>query len=58
MLASCIADFDQTGFVDTDDFTAFTTAFEAGIDEADFDESGFVDLDDFVTFVIAFKAGC
>ncbi len=27
---SCPADFDQSGFVDTDDFTAFIEAFEAG----------------------------
>jgi hypothetical protein len=28
--SSCPADFDGTGFVDSDDFTAFITAFEAG----------------------------
>ncbi|MCK6478525.1 MAG: hypothetical protein L6Q35_17050, partial [Phycisphaerales bacterium] len=27
---SCPADFDGTGFVDTDDFTAFVLSFEAG----------------------------
>ncbi len=57
-LANCRADFDGSGFVDTDDFDAFVHAFEAGTDDADFDQSGFVDLDDFVDFVHAFEAGC
>ncbi|GMV24937.1 MAG: hypothetical protein AMXMBFR58_09680 [Phycisphaerae bacterium] len=56
--APCPADFDQSGFVDTDDFTAFVTAFEAGTDDADFDGTGFVDTDDFTAFVLAFEAGC
>ncbi len=56
--ATCPADFDGTGFVDTDDFTAFVLAFEAGTDNADFDHSGFVDTDDFTAFVLAFEAGC
>jgi hypothetical protein len=54
----CPADFDGTGFVDTDDFTAFVLAFEAGTDNADFDGSGFVDTDDFDAFVRAFENGC
>ena len=57
-LAGCPADFDGTGFVDTDDFTAFVLAFEAGTDDADFDGTGFVDTDDFTAFVLAFEAGC
>lgn len=52
------SDFDGSGFVDTDDFTAFIVAFEAGEDAADFDNSGFVDTDDFTAFVTAFEAGC
>lgn len=55
---SCPADFDGSGFVDTDDFDAFVTAFEAGTDNADFDGSGFVDTDDFDAFVRAFENGC
>ncbi len=55
---ACPADFDKSGFVDTDDFTAFVLAFEAGTDDADFDRSGFVDTDDFTAFVIAFEGGC
>ncbi|MCK6477029.1 MAG: hypothetical protein L6Q35_09390 [Phycisphaerales bacterium] len=54
----CDADFDGSGFVDTDDFDAFVSAFEAGDQEADFDGSGFVDTDDFDAFVRAFEAGC
>ncbi|GMV26867.1 MAG: hypothetical protein AMXMBFR58_28980 [Phycisphaerae bacterium] len=55
---SCPADFDGSGFADTDDFDAFVRAFEAGGDDADFDGSGFVDTDDFDAFVLAFEAGC
>ncbi len=54
----CTADYDGSGFVDTDDFTDFVLAFEAGTDDADFDGSGFVDTDDFTAFVHAFEAGC
>ncbi|MCC6428139.1 MAG: hypothetical protein IT435_15120 [Phycisphaerales bacterium] len=54
----CPADFDGSGFVDTDDYDAFVEAFEAGTDDADFDGSGFVDTDDFDAFVEAFEAGC
>ncbi|HRJ49418.1 MAG TPA: hypothetical protein PKU91_02725 [Phycisphaerales bacterium] len=54
----CSADFDGSGFVDTDDYDAFVYAFELGGDDADFDGSGFVDTDDFTAFVLAFMAGC
>ncbi|HLO39846.1 MAG TPA: LamG-like jellyroll fold domain-containing protein [Phycisphaerales bacterium] len=54
----CGADFDCSGFVDTDDFSAFVSAFEAGDEAADFDDSGFVDTDDFTAFVTSFEAGC
>ncbi|MCC6429237.1 MAG: hypothetical protein IT435_20750 [Phycisphaerales bacterium] len=54
----CPADFDGTGFVDTDDFDAFVHAFELGGDDADFDNSGFVDTDDYDAFVLAFTIGC
>ncbi len=52
------SDYDHSGFVDTDDFTAFVHDFELGVDEADFDKTGFVDTDDFTAFVLAFEAGC
>ncbi len=54
----CPADFDGTGFVDTDDFDAFVHAFEAGTPDADIDHSGFVDTDDFDAFVFAYESGC
>jgi hypothetical protein len=56
--APCSADFDGSGFVDTEDYDAFVRAFEAGTDNADVDGSGFVDTDDFDFFVHAFEAGC
>ena len=52
------ADFDHSGFVDIEDYTAFILAFEAGDDSADFDLSGFVDIEDFTAFVQAFEQGC
>ncbi len=52
------SDYDHSGYVDTDDFTAFVADFELGIDAADFDRSGFVDTDDFTAFALAFEAGC
>jgi hypothetical protein len=54
----CVSDFDDSGFVDTDDFDAFVRAFEAGTLDADVDATGFVDTDDFDFFVRAFEAGC
>ncbi len=56
--ATCRSDFDGTGFVDTDDFTAFVLAFEAGDERCDVDGTGFVDTDDFTAFVLAFEYGC
>jgi hypothetical protein len=54
----CPADFDGTGFVDIEDYSAFVLAFEAGTQNADFDGSGFVDIEDFTAFVQAFELGC
>ncbi|MCC6428592.1 MAG: PQQ-dependent sugar dehydrogenase [Phycisphaerales bacterium] len=54
----CPADFDNTGFVDTDDYDAFVIAFEAGDESTDIDGTGFVDTDDFDAFVQAYEAGC
>jgi hypothetical protein len=54
----CIADFDKTRFVDTDDFDAFVMAFEAGDVSADVDGSGFVDTDDYDFFVNRYELGC
>jgi GDSL-like Lipase/Acylhydrolase family len=55
---ACLADFDKSGFVDSDDFDAFVRAFEAGESQADYDGSGFVDTDDFDAFVEGFEVGC
>lgn len=54
----CLADFDDSGFVDIDDFTEFVSAFEVGSPSSDVDGSGFVDTDDFTYFILAFDAGC
>lgn len=54
----CPADFDGSGFVDIEDYSAFIVAFELGSDDADFDGSGFVDIEDFNAFVVAFELGC
>lgn len=58
LTVDCPADFDNSGFVDTEDYDAFVAAFEAGTDDADFDGSGFVDTEDFDAFVQAFEDGC
>ncbi len=58
VVRSCPADFDQSWFVDLEDYTAFIAAFEAGDESADFDASHFTDLDDFAAFVEAFIRGC
>ncbi len=65
----CLADFDGSGFNDSDDFVAFVAAFSLGCTgpgqpvpscafNADFDGSGFIDSDDFTVFVGAFELGC
>jgi Galactose oxidase, central domain len=54
----CIADFDCTGFVDTEDYSAFVAAFESGSETADVDGTGFVDTEDFSFFVERFEGGC
>lgn len=55
---NCPSDFDGSGFVDLEDFTAFVNAFTAGNISADFDKSGFLDTDDFDAYVHAFESGC
>jgi hypothetical protein len=69
----CPADFDQSGFVDSDDFVFFIDQFSRGctgpgqgafgsdpncFKSADFDQTGFVDSDDFVAFNTAFSTPC
>lgn len=71
---NCAADYDLSGFVDSDDFTLFVHDFIEGCaaagapgllnpgytcaGSADFDRSGFVDSDDFAAFVTAFQTPC
>jgi uncharacterized membrane protein len=55
---TCPSDFDESGYVDGDDFTAFVFAFDLGGENADYDGSGFVDLDDYVEFIEDFEEGC
>ncbi len=54
----CAADFNNDGFVNGDDFDAFSLVFVDGDAAADFDGNGFVTGDDFDAFVAAFEAGC
>jgi hypothetical protein len=55
---TCVGDFDNTGFVDTDDYDAFVQAFIDADPAADVDNSGFVDTEDFTFFVNQFELGC
>jgi hypothetical protein len=69
----CPADFDCSGFLDSDDFVLFLDQYGrgcvgAGLDvfgpnaqclrNADYDASGFVDADDFVAYLAAYAEGC
>jgi hypothetical protein len=66
---ACPADYDSSGFVDSDDFIGYVADFALGCDgvgspdpacskSADFDNSGFVDSDDFIAYVNAFNTPC
>lgn len=55
---ACGADFDGSGALDVDDFSAFRSAFLAGDPRADFDGSGRMEVGDFAAFRAAFLAGC
>lgn len=57
-ILTCPSDFDLSGYVDIDDYTAFIAAFEAGDEDADYDGTGFVDTDDFTEFIHDFEQGC
>jgi len=56
--APCVADFNNDGFVDGDDYDAFADAFEAGNIAADLNNDGFVNGDDYDLFASAFESGC
>ncbi len=57
-ICPCLSDYDTNGFVNGDDFDAFTVDFDAGNQAADVDHNGFVNGDDFDTFTAHFDAGC
>lgn len=56
--AICPADYNHSGFVDSEDYNDFVAAFLLGDLTTDFDRSGFVDSSDFDGFVLAYENGC
>ncbi|PCI11314.1 hypothetical protein COB72_00990 [bacterium] len=54
----CIADFNQDGLVDVDDYTAFSAALIADSPKADINHDGHVDFFDVQPFTAAFNMGC
>jgi hypothetical protein len=56
--ASCAADFDGNGVVNTQDVLAFLNAFTSREHGADFDGNGVVDTQDVLAFLNAWVAGC
>ncbi|MDQ7012323.1 MAG: GC-type dockerin domain-anchored protein [Planctomycetota bacterium] len=56
--ASCDADINGDGVVDTRDVIAFLTLWAAGDSDADFNSDGVVDSRDFIAFLNAWNAGC
>ncbi len=53
-----IADMNNDGFVNGDDYDFFADLFEAGDSGADVNQDGFVNGDDYDVFAEAFEAGC
>ncbi|MCC6970085.1 MAG: hypothetical protein IT434_07655 [Phycisphaerales bacterium] len=58
LAGACLADFNQDGFVNGDDYDAFAEFFEAGDLGADINHDGFVNGDDYDLFAEHFEAGC
>jgi len=60
LLMVCPADYDCNGFVNGDDFDAFTLNFEHGWSwvDTDVNHDGFVNSDDYDLFAAVFEAGC
>lgn len=55
---ACLADLDDNGFVNGDDYDLFASAFDAADPVADLDANGFVNGDDYDLFASAFESGC
>ncbi|MFO0835886.1 MAG: hypothetical protein U0638_13010 [Phycisphaerales bacterium] len=55
---ACVADLDDNGFVNGDDYDLFASAFDAADSVADLDANGFVNGDDYDLFASAFESGC
>ncbi len=56
--ASCVADFNNDGFVNTQDFIAYLGAWSAGDSSADINGDGLVNTQDFIAFLGLWVAGC
>lgn len=54
----CVADCDQSGTPDIDDFLCFQTLFALGDLKADCDKNLVLEIDDFLCFQTAFSLGC
>jgi len=57
-VSESIADMNNDGFVNGDDYDVFADLFESGDLGADVNNDGFVNGDDFDVFAEAFDAGC
>lgn len=54
----CASDFNADGFVNSQDFFDFVSAFFALSPNADFNRNGFINSQDYFDFLSAFFSGC
>ncbi|VAX39809.1 hypothetical protein MNBD_PLANCTO03-1971 [hydrothermal vent metagenome] len=57
-ICECVADFNNDGSVDTQDFLAFLNAWNAGESSADINGDGLVNSQDVLAFLNLWNAGC